>query len=114
MATIPKRGNRWQVQVRRQGHAPLTRTFTLKPDAERWARGCEAGLERGDHAPVSKPVLVPLRDLLNRYEAEVSATKKGRLPERYMLRVMKANALSDTTIDKLTTARDRPPPGGPG
>jgi hypothetical protein len=43
-------GNRWQVQVRRDAHHPATRTFTLKRDAEPWARRTEARLERGEEA----------------------------------------------------------------
>ncbi|VFU10197.1 protein of unknown function [Methylocella tundrae] len=37
MATFHKRGLKWQVQVRRQGHTTLTQSFTLKADAEAWA-----------------------------------------------------------------------------
>jgi len=37
MASIRKRGDRWQAQVRRKGSKPLSKTFKLKADAERWA-----------------------------------------------------------------------------
>jgi len=48
MATFRKRGQKWQAQVRLKGHAPLSRSFTLKTDAEAWARQTEAALERSD------------------------------------------------------------------
>ena len=50
MATIRRRGTTWQVQVRRQEHATLSRTFRLKADAEQWARQKEAEIDRGELA----------------------------------------------------------------
>lgn len=41
MATIRKRGTKWQVIVRRRCVAPLTRSFTFKNDAHEWARHME-------------------------------------------------------------------------
>jgi DnaJ-domain-containing protein 1 len=58
MATIRRRGTTWQVQVRRQGHATLSRTFRLKADAEQWARQKEAEIDRGE-LPVDTRVLQP-------------------------------------------------------
>lgn len=45
MATYRKRGDRWQVQVRRVGQPTLSRSFTTKADAQRWARHMEAELD---------------------------------------------------------------------
>jgi hypothetical protein len=56
MATIRRRGTTWQVQVRRHGHATLSRTFRLKADADRWARQKEAEIDRGE-LPVDTRVL---------------------------------------------------------
>lgn len=36
MATIRKRGSKWQVQVRRGGFAAQSRSFSQQRDAERW------------------------------------------------------------------------------
>jgi hypothetical protein len=48
VATFRKRGSRWQVQIRLQGHAPITKTFTQRADAEAWARQREVAIERGE------------------------------------------------------------------
>ena len=42
MATFRKRNGKWQVQVRRMAHGSLSRTFTLKTDAQTWAHRAEA------------------------------------------------------------------------
>jgi hypothetical protein len=89
MATIRRRGTTWQVQVRRQGHATLSRTFRLKADAEQWARHKEAEIDRGELA-VDTRVLRShmLRQLLERYAAVVVPRKRGADRELYMLRVI--------------------------
>ena len=106
VATFRKRGNKWHVQVRRQGHQPLTRSFSFKSDAEAWAVRREAEMERGVVQEDRKVLrTMTLGDLLSRYEASVTPTKKGSGPEGYRLRAMQAHAVADTTLDKLTPNR---------
>ncbi|HEY4344308.1 MAG TPA: site-specific integrase, partial [Parvibaculum sp.] len=47
MATIRKLRGRWQAQVRRKGLQPRAKSFDSKSDAEQWARGLEAEVDRG-------------------------------------------------------------------
>ena len=49
MATIRNRNGRWHVQVRRSGSKSVNRTFTLKSDAQLWAR--EADMENLAYKP---------------------------------------------------------------
>jgi len=42
MATIRKHRGKWQVQIRRAGHRPMSETFHFRKDAETWARHTEA------------------------------------------------------------------------
>jgi hypothetical protein len=49
MATIRRRGNRWQTQIRRNSHPALTSSHASKRDAEIWARAVEAQLDRDEH-----------------------------------------------------------------
>jgi integrase len=48
MATIRKRGTRWQVQIRRAGHPAVSRSFGSRADAAAWARREETRLDRGE------------------------------------------------------------------
>ena len=70
MASIRKHGKRWQVQVRRQGLRPLTRTFHLKADAELWARQREAEVDRFD-LPVDHRALRSLKACEESYKLPV-------------------------------------------
>jgi len=46
MATVHKHRDRWQVQVRRKGHVPVSKSFILKSDALEWARYMEQRADR--------------------------------------------------------------------
>jgi integrase len=105
MATIRRRGSTWQVQIRRHGHAPLSRTFRLKSDAELWARQKEAQLDRGE-LPVDTRVLRShtLADLLERYAATIVPRKRGAGRELYMLRVILRHPMARLSLHRLTPA----------
>ena len=77
MATFRKRGSKWQVQVRVQGQNAISRSFTFKTDAERWAREAEASIERNDfQSPAKELQTVSLDEKLERYERVVTAKKE--------------------------------------
>lgn len=101
MATFRKRGNKWQAQVRLKGKTPISQSFSRKSDAEAWARRTEVALENQptDESSTAKPTLF---DLLDRYERDITPTKRGHSAERYRLRTLKAHQIASLSIDKLT------------
>lgn len=48
MASIRKRAGKYQVQVRKKGASPLSKSFTQLKDAQAWARAMEVAIERGE------------------------------------------------------------------
>ena len=46
MATIRKRGSRYNVQIRKEGYPSVTKTFTRISVARKWASSIEADMER--------------------------------------------------------------------
>ncbi len=76
MASIRKRGNRWQVQVRRINQPTVTKSFVSHTDAQRWAREQERLADRG---ALSRPKNTGLTmgDLLRDYLAKVTPRKRG-------------------------------------
>ena len=40
--------SRWQAQIRRKGHTPVNRSFTLKSNAEHGSREVKLQIERGN------------------------------------------------------------------
>ena len=102
MASIRKRDGKWQVQIRRQGHHPLTRTFFHRTDAITWARNTEARLDRNDLPPNIRQLRsCTVADLLMRYGEEVTPRKRGADIERIRLNCMMRYPLAKLTLDCL-------------
>jgi len=105
MANIRKRGDKWQVQVRRKGYGALTRSFHVLKDAETWARQMEVQADRGD-LPASP---TPLRDitlgqLVERYSDTVSPRKRSHTGERVVLNAFLRHSICRRTVSGVTTA----------
>ena len=79
MATIRKRGGKWQFQIRRQG-SRNSLSFRLRGDALTWARvRSEAEMDRrGLPADPKALERVRLADILIRYRDNVVALKRSR------------------------------------
>ncbi len=105
MATFRKRGNRWQVQVRRSGHSPLSRSFLHRIDAERWARSKELDLDR-TLLPSDPRILsrFTLGDLVRRYMDTVTPRKKRHEIERIELRAFLRYPICSKKLSELRTA----------
>ena len=75
MATIDKRSNgRWRVRIRNRRAPALSKTFTRKIDAIKWARNTEILIEQG-HFTQSDIKLVTLKDILERYRKEIKSRR---------------------------------------
>ncbi|NKB44287.1 MAG: conjugal transfer protein TraI [Alphaproteobacteria bacterium] len=48
MASVRKRKDSWQVQVRKHGHSSITKSFRVKAHGLAWARKVESEMERDD------------------------------------------------------------------
>ena len=111
MANIRKRGNKFQVQVRRAGHRSHTKSFSRISEARAWARAQEVNIDR-DEAGINKPVTVKLGDLLVRYQQEITPHKKSKDSEtRRISRLLRdpisKTRLCDLSPDKLASFRDK-------
>ena len=80
MATIRKRQNKWEAQIRKKGYLPHSKTFLYKNDAQLWARSRERSMDLGEHLP-PPPSHQTLGDLLTRYAEEITPCKKGAATE---------------------------------
>lgn len=105
MATIRKKGEyQWHVQIRRKGHPQESKTFPTRADAEKWARDIESKMDKGVFVSMAEAESTTLYGALERYEREVSATKKGRDQEKYRIQSWQANALAMRSLASLRGA----------
>ena len=84
MASLRKRGERWQVQIRRQDAAPISKSFISKAAARAWALKTEALIEEGG-LEQRQSSYETLGDILIRYRDEVSCNKRGAISEIYRI-----------------------------
>ena len=103
MATIRKRGSKWQVQVRRHGQTSTSRSFYSKGDAQAWGRHMEILADRGEldeaHRTIGK---LTVRDLLTRYLDEVSVQKKGYDREIHVINALLREDFAGQGINEVT------------
>ena len=104
MATIGRRGCKWEAQIRRKGHRTISRSFDTQTDAKTWARQIEVGLELGNlELPERPKTEIKLGDLVERYLAEVTKDKRGREPEEYRLRRFLTHPICSKRVTELKT-----------
>lgn len=106
MATIRKRNDRWQVQVRRKGSPTLTRSFLAKADAQAWARQIETEADRRGLGANRKVLdTLTVGDILTRYRDTITPTKRGAVREAMAVRVLLKHALAKVPLSALTLAK---------
>ena len=103
MATIRKRLNKWQVQIRRMGATPISRSFQNRKDAEEWARHSETLVDRRD-LPADPKLLerITFGQLIQRYRDHVTPLKLSWQNETIVLNAFLRNPLSRKRVSELT------------
>ena len=99
MATIRKRKNRWEVQIRIKGFKNTCKSFLYYDDAKKWAKEIERKIEQGTYIDFSESHQTTLRDLLKRYLDEVSPKKKSYINEKYLIPKLMENTFTTFTIN---------------
>ena len=103
MAALRKRNGRWQVQIRKTGKAPVTKTFNLKSDALLWARETESQVERGEKGLVRNVLKqITLSELIDRYVQEVLPSKKAYVQEKSAIELFREEPFAKIKLSKLT------------
>lgn len=113
MATIRRQRDKYQVQIRRKGFPPVTKSFHQLSDAKEWARDMERQADRHGLVPKSKELdKTTLADLVRRYRDEVVPKKKGADVETIVLNAFLRESicrkrLSDLHPEDFTKYRDK-------
>jgi integrase len=93
MALIRRRGKRWQAVIRRKGWPKQSRAFAVRADAEAWSREIESEMDRGVFVRRDLAESITLKELIERYAAEVVPTHKGKESE-----ALRCDALAKTDL----------------
>ena len=99
MASIRNRSGVWQARVVRKGHAPVTKSFHSKQDAQQWARQIEAEMDKGSFVNTVLAERTTFSEVIIRYIEEVLPTMRGGTAD-----VIRLNALCKSPIAKFSMA----------
>ena len=88
MASITKRCDKYRALVRITGQRSLSKTFSLKADAQAWAKLIESQIERGLFLDHSEAQQTTLAKLLERYEEEILPTKKSQAQVKSVIKLL--------------------------
>ena len=101
MAQLRKRGNKWQARVRLKGYPATEKTFSTRSDAESWAKITESEMIRGMYIKRTDSERTTLLEALNRYEIEVTPSKRGAAIERIRIRAWKKTRLAKLSLASI-------------
>jgi integrase len=104
VASIRKRGDKWEVRVTRKGQGSTSKSFTLKADAEKYARQIESVMDRGEWSQTQSADDAPLVELIERYRQEITPSKKGAAVEVYRLKRWAASPLAKLSVRRIKAA----------
>ena len=103
MATIRKRKNKWEVQIRIRGYKNISKSFLYREHAFKWARETEIKVEKGIYQELRDLHSIKFKDLVNRYLIEISPTKKSYPKEKYTIGQLLRDPIVNLSITALTT-----------
>jgi len=89
----------WQVQIRRYGVKPETKTFPTRDEAKIWARLIESEIDRGIYVSRYEAEHITFSELVHRYQKEVTPFKKSASREISRLKCL------DKFFGEVTLAR---------
>ena len=102
MATIRRRKNKYQVQVRRKDSPQVSKTFICYKDAKKWARETEIKLDQNFIQFTEDPCSLTLQSLIKKYIKEVIVHKKSYKIETIILKsFLQRFADTDKPINKI-------------
>lgn len=101
MAYFQERSGSWRAIVKRKGFERITRTFDTKAAAEAWAKITESEMVQGIFSPRKEAENTTLSEALDRYEREVSSTKKGHRREKTRISLWKNHPLAKRILARF-------------
>src|ERR1700688_1355157 len=105
MATIRKRGDKWQAQIRRRSHT-LSRTFVLKADAVRWANFEEQEADRKG-LPTDPRMLdrLTVGEIGKRYKETILPRKRAGKNQTIILDAFLRTPIAGTRLSDMKPAQ---------
>ncbi|CAN1507885.1 XerC Integrase [Methylophilaceae bacterium] len=105
MAAFRNRDGKWQARVRRQGYAPITKSFITLQDAEKWARSIEVDLDKNSYSNTNLAEKTTFKDLIERYMREVTPSMRREYEDLIRLKAIARRPISQLNMLVLTPTK---------
>ena len=106
MATVRKRGNKYQAQVRIKGHSPQSKSFLTKAAALAWARRIESSMDNGSWIDTRETRSVLIENIIDdliysyaRFDLKIDGPKLGQLNQ--IKQYFRGVSIHDMTVDDV-------------
>ena len=104
MATIRKLRDKWQVIIRKKNYPNISKVFIEKKTANKWAKQVETKMERGIFEDFTKSHSNILKDLLLKYQKEITPKKKGYREETHKLNFLIRHSIFELSLMRLKSS----------
>lgn len=102
MASVScRKEGQWLVRIRKVGFPQQIKTFSTKEQAEVWINDTEGKMNRGGFIDKTLLNQTKVFELLDRYEREITPTKKGEIKERSKIKILKKSYLAQASIGNV-------------
>jgi hypothetical protein len=102
MATFRNRHGKWQARIAKKGHAPISKSFITRKDAEHWAKQVEVDMQKGSYTNLVLAERTTLGELIDRYIEEVIPTMRSALEDIFRLKALQRRTFSKLILSELT------------
>ena len=92
MTSIRNRNGVWQARVIRKGFPTTSKSFTIRQEAERWARQVEAQMDQGRFVSLRLDERTVLGELVTRHMNEVTPLMKSAFGGRIICKQCQATS----------------------
>jgi integrase len=104
MAAFQQRAGAWTARIVRKGYPKQFKTFPTKSEAEMWARAVESAMDDGTWVDPASSSDITFGQLLERYKATVTQTKRSRRSEEFRLGKLQRNSICFYSMRNLSTS----------
>ena len=105
MATFRNRDGKWQARVRRQGYAPITKSFITLQDAEKWSRSIEVDLDKNTYSNTNLAEKTTFKELIQRYMREVTPSMRSVNEDLIRLNAIARRPIGQLNMLALTPSK---------
>lgn len=105
MASVRNRNGVWQARVTRKGQVPISKSFSTKQEADRWARHIESEIDKGSYINLDLAERTLFKDVIKRYIQDVTLTTRSMKEDRYRLNAMARHWIGKLAMTSLTAIK---------